>query len=213
MSVLTYFALFFINEVKAQSITDLQFFTQEILIEDQKIAKNLFYELSNVPVHKASLVAGLYTKHDRYLSCERDPDHRFRCYLYLSLEADGSFSSFWSDPDFGKGSLMEAITTKPMKSKTELSVENENLKMKFSGEIANKVFEKSFLAQRSLEEGENFESETLQGKHIQCTFYEYRDDQNIEKKFTQCTVSVPINFIPGVEKEEPVLEKPKALMY
>lgn len=161
--------------------------TQEIAIEDHQLSSEVFRSI-NQPSKRFDQLAGVY-KLGKYIYC-RTVLSQMRCYLYLSLDLDGSLSSPWVDPEFGKGDAIDYIDSKAQKLKASYILEKNHLLIWFHGKGARKVFDK-IPAAHSIYDQDN--GEIRKGEHIVCA----------NSTEFSCFFKVPLNHI---EKEE---EEPK----
>jgi hypothetical protein len=166
---------------------DCEFYTQEIKITNQKVARKIFRWM---PGEKRQVngVYGTWYKHHEFLFCVRNNEALTTCSIYFSDKADGSLASFYKDKDYGKGDIVEATYQKPINFKSDLYLYENRLNIKFNHPKAvKKVFTKIDLAEQSDSKGVNYTSETYEGKHVSCTQYDSEQGEYLE-----CLISIPL---------------------
>ena len=178
----------------AQEKTTLKIHTQEIAIEDHKLSSIMFQKINTLATRFDQL-NGVY-KLGKFTYC-RTVLSEMRCYLYLSLDLDGSLSSPWVDPDFGKGDAIDYVDTKPKITDSNYLVEKDHVFIWFHGGSAREIFSKIPAANLKFDDKNR---EIRQGKHIVCAVEVIN-----EKDKYACFIKVPLNHIKD-PKEEPKVQ-------
>lgn len=167
-----------------------EIYSQEIKITNQKLARKLFRWLPGKP-HEVNGVYGTWYKHHEYMLCVRNNEAITSCSIYFSSKADGSLASFHKDYDYGMGDIVDATFDKAIEFKTDLFLYEDKIQIRFNQpDVVKKVFKKIDLAEQKDQTGVNYESESYFGKHVACTSYESKDQNN--GKYAECLISIPI---------------------
>ena len=159
--------------------------SQEIAIEDHQLSSKIFRSI-NQQSKRFDQLEGVY-KLGKFAYC-RTVLSQMRCYLYLSLDLNGSLSSPWVDPDFGKGDAIDYIDSKAKNLKASYLLEKNYLLIWFHGKGAKKIFEK-IPAAHSIYDQNN--GEIRKGEHIVCA----------HSTDFSCFLKVPLNHIDKKEEE------------
>lgn len=173
----------------------------ELSIVDQEVAKAIFRRL---PVKRANadLVHGLIFKNDKHIFCVREPDRIYHCHFYIKNLGEGELSSYWSDHDYGKGSLMEYLKLEPQKGVAKLEVVDNRLHLYTEGKIAKYLYERLDLAKVSYHQREDgIRYEKRIGRKMKCIRAE-AEKQDIHA----CRVFIPM----GPEKKPALKSKENA---
>lgn len=159
----------------------------EFSVIDSKYAREIFLGLPvrNTP---SSVVGDRIFRHHKYFFCVREPDHRFHCHLYLNGIGEGELSAFDTDTDFGKGSVVEFLTTVKANGKADISFDKNILKIKFDGTLARRFWQKLDLIADDYHTIGNKKYEVRKGKHLNCYI-----EKNEKKDHYRCQFNVKIN--------------------
>lgn len=157
--------------------------TNEFSIVESKYARELFLSL---PVKNtyADLVNGLIFKYHEFIFCVREPSRQFHCHIYLNGKGTGKLSSFHKDTDFGKGTILEFLSTKKLNSNADITYSNNRLRIKFEDKMAKRFWEKLDLIPESYRQIAGRKIEARKGEMLNCI--------NDNGKFT-CQFNIPIN--------------------
>lgn len=142
--------------------SDLKFHTKELLIASGETAREL-YESLHVEEVEASQVAGLWFKNDRHLFCWVEPEKDYQCSLYLDFTGKGRLSSFETDTDYGKGSVIKYITSKAVEGEGKLYPMKWGMDMVVEGQLAN------FLRKKLYRAPYDKEKKMIRGEQIACS--------------------------------------------
>jgi hypothetical protein len=183
--------LIFFSPLYANEIANIRIHTQEIILDDQKLSTTIFQKL-NVPTQRFDQVISGY-KLGKYTYC-RTHINKLRCYLYLSLDLDGSLSSPWTDSDFGKGDAIDYIYTKTVPTKADYLIESDHVFIWFHGNSAQTIFNKIVAAKTKYDEKKR---EIRQGKHIVCAL-------DKENRYA-CFIKLPLNDQKDFNQEPSVI--------
>ncbi|WP_412469909.1 hypothetical protein [Oceanospirillum sp. RT-1-3] len=158
----------------------------EFSVVDSKYAREIFLGL---PVKNtyADLVHGLVFRYHKYFFCVREPSHKFHCHLYLNGKGEGELSSYNSDTDFGKGAISEFLETSRTNGKAKIRFENNTLKIKFDGNLAQRFWQKLDLIADDYHTIGAKNYEVRKGKHLNCYL-----EKNKKKDIYQCQFNVTI---------------------
>lgn len=150
----------------------------EVTINDHRLSSYIFHKTKISP-QNFDLISGVY-KMGKYIYC-KTMITQMRCFIYLSNNLDGSFSSPWSDSDFGMTgpSYMHNSISKSMAYFEE---DQGNVYISFSGKAAKTIFEHSAAAKLSFG---NLNEEIRSGKHISC--------QSNSSESYVCTLKLVLN--------------------
>lgn len=142
--------------------SDLKFHTQELLIASGGTAREL-YESLHVKEVEADQVAGLWFKNDKHLFCWVEPGKDYRCSLYLDFSGKGRLSDFQKDTDYGKGSVIDYITSKAVKGEGKLYPMKWGMDLVVEGKLAD------FLRRQLYRAPYDKERKMIRGEQIACS--------------------------------------------
>lgn len=156
--------LFRANTASAETFlsSDLKFHTQELLIASGDTAREL-YESLHVKEVEADQVAGLWFKNDKHLFCWVDPHTGYRCSLYLDFTGKGRLSSYETDTDYGKGSVIDYITTKSVQGEGKLYPMKWGMDLIVEGKLAD------FLRSKLYRAPYDKKRKMIRGEQIACS--------------------------------------------
>lgn len=165
---------------------DISSHVNEFTVTNSKYAREIFLGL---PVKNtyADLVHGLVFRYHKYFFCVREPNHQFHCHLYMNGKGEGELSSYNSDTDFGKGTISEFLGTTKANGKAKISYDNNILKIKFDGKLAERFWQKLDLIVESFHTIGNKKYEVRKGKHLSCYI-----EKGMKKDTYRCQFNVTI---------------------
>lgn len=182
------FSLFLTFKTFGSEVKDITISSHvnEFSIMDSKYAREIFLGLpvSNSP---STVVGGRIFRFHKYFFCVREPDHNFHCHLYLNEQGQGTLSAYDTDTDFGKGSVVEFLTTMKANGKAAISYDNNTLRINFNGKLAARFWQKLDLVQDSYHNINGKKYELRSGKHLNCYFH---SSEKVD--VYKCQFNVPI---------------------
>ena len=102
-----------IDSAVANITTDFKLHTNEITFTSKELSCEI-YESLNTKEVPMQLWYGHFFKYDKYIFCQRDENGVCDCHFYLNVKRDGSLSCYQTDPNYGKGSILDFISSKPI---------------------------------------------------------------------------------------------------
>ncbi len=141
--------------------------TNELSIKSNELSKEIYKKLKVRSVG-ADLYYGLFFKNDEFFFCENNNNKEFKCFIYLSANDPGSVSSYYSDSDYGKGSMTEFIETKPIIEPLSLIIDGNNITIKFKGQMAQRLYKKFKKFNEDIDSSNGVDYKIQSGEHLNC---------------------------------------------